>query len=899
VSRSFAFIESNTTGTGHLCLQRARQRGFRVLFLTSRPQLYPFLSAELVAPYVLNTTDVDEICKVLQAQTDVQGLMSTSEYFVEIAAQVASRLSLVGSDVEAVRTCRHKGRFVRTLEQAGLNVPKTFELASLSTLEQLIPQLTFPVVVKPVFGSGSVGVRLASNATELLRVGGRLLSERREERGLTTPPDILVQEYLSGEEYSVEVLSVRGHDSILGCTKKHLGPAPFFVETGHDFPAPLDSSTEREIRRAVSRALSAVGYRSGPSHVELRLGADGRPWFIEVNPRLAGGMIPRAIEMATGIDVLGALIDFFAGAAVELVPLYEHHAAIRFLVAGHSGTVEAFHTPTQEQHVDGVEAMFVPIKPVGTYVELRGDFRDRLAYIIATAHRAAQLERALAFLLAHSSVKIRAGPENAAREGGRIRRGLRPPVLDIVCQPFSPQQRSIQLDRLAAIDEAHLGMLVEADILSATQVAPILAEIAALRADRYCEIAEQQAPRGLYALYEQLLISRLGERVGGVAHTARSRNDINACLFKLEARDWLTGTFGSLWRLRATLLDKAAHTLDVMLPVYSQFQPGQPGTLAYYLWSLDIALQRDQQTLLHLLDDLQVCPMGAGGGAGTDFPIRPEVTARLLGFSASQRSALDAVASRDMALRLLSAWAVCGTTLSRLAQDLQIWTMADVGLFDLPDDLVGGSSLMPQKRNPYLLEIVKGKLVSLPTTLGFSLHAMQKTTFSNSVEVGTQAVCVCADAAETFSDSTELLCHMVDGLMQRGGAAERVACNGAVIATQVANDLVRDRKISFHEAHQLVGARITAALKAGGEPLQALGELTQRPLNDLRTATRALMYGGGPGVVAQQLHVSQAELRHDSESFFRRTYCWIEAEQRRASVVRSLIAEGNGGAHHD
>ncbi len=889
---SLVFIESNTTGTGHLCVQRARQKGLPVVFLTSRPELYPFLSAELIVPQVIDTTDVDAVCSLLDKMGNVDGVMSTSDYFIEIAAQVASRLSLPGSDPEAVCTCRHKGRFARALERSGVNVPETFEVASLPALERLAPTLRFPVVVKPVCGSGSVGVRLVSDEADLLAAGRRLLSQSRNERGLPVASDILVQRYVPGEEYSVEVFSIHGRDHIVGCTRKHLGRAPFFIETGHDFPARLSPSVEQEIRSEVLRALCAVGYRTGPSHVECRWGRDGRPSIIEVNPRLAGGMIPRAIEMATGIDLIGALVDFFAGRSVDLVPSHDRFAQIRFFVAERAGTIEAFHSPVGPPRANGVEASFVPIKPVGAHVEPQGDFRDRLAYVIAASDRVAELDDALSSMMQQSVVQMAEGQDGSSAKGtGGARKLLRPEAQEIVSKLPSSKERIARLDRLAAIDEAHLIMLSQAGILGTTEVVSVLAEIEVQRADRYSEIAERRAPRGLYALYEQLLIARLGERGGGVVHVARSRNDINACLFKLEARDWLTTTFRSLWRLRAALLAKAVDTTGAILPVYSQFQPGQPGTVAYYLWSLDTALRRDQRALLNLLDDFQVCPMGAGAGAGTDFPIRPQLTAELLGFSTSNESALDAIASRDLALRLLSAWAVCSTVLSRLAQDLQIWTMADVGFFELPDDLVGGSSMMPQKKNPYLLEIAKGKLVSLPSALGFSLHAMQKTPFSNSIEVGAEGVSACPEAAVAFSESCDLLRLIVEALVPQTGRSEHAARTGAVIATQVANALVRERNMSFHQAHRLVGMRIAEAFEAGREPSQPLRELTERPLDDLGAASQALRYGGGPGVVAERLSGSQAELQRDSDDFHRRTLPWIDAERLRRSAIRALIVE--------
>lgn len=894
---SFVFIESNTTGTGQLCLRRARERGFRVLFLTARPELYPYLSAEMVAPHVVDTGDVAAICRLLAQQGDVVGVMSTSEYFIETAAQVAARLSLPGPDVEGVRNCRDKGRLARVLERAGVNAPETFQVDAPALLEQLAPKLKFPVVVKPIFGSGSVGVRLVATAAELSAVGRRMLSEPRNERGMAVPPDILIQTFLPGEEFSVEVFSTGGRDHVVGITRKHLGAAPFFVEMGHDFPARVGPATARALQSLVTEALRAVGYRAGPSHVECRVGSDGRPAIIEINPRLAGGMIPKVVEMAIGVDLLGAVVDFSAGREVELTPVRERCAAIRFFAAERAGVVEALHSPLGEPRTDDVEAVFAALKPVGTYVEPQGDFRDRIAYVIAASERPEVLDQALRSLLAHEVVQL---SEPRAGDEGRIRKLLTPEALEIVRKLPPPQERIAELERLAAIDEAHLLMLVEAGILQAAAVAPVLTEIAAMRAARFAALVDRQAPRGIYALYEQSLLARLGPQVAGAVHTARSRNDIHACLFKLEAREWLTHTFRALWRLRAALLAKAADTLDVVLPVYSQFQPGQPGVLAYYLWSLDCALARDQQALAQLVDDLQVCPLGAGAGAGTDFPIRPQVTAELLGFSTSHHSALDAVASRDLALRLLGAWAVCSTNLSRLAQDLQLWTMADVGLFTLPDELAGGSSLMPQKKNPYLLEIVKGKLVALPSALGFALHAMQKTPFSNAIEVGTEGVSQCGSSATALADSCDLLRLMIEGLSPRPGVGEALARRGVVVATQVANALVRAGTMTFHEAHRAVGSRIAGALDVGGDPLAALAGLTEETFDDVGAAARALRHGGGPGVVGEQLGEARGALRRDADEFHRRSSIWSVAERRRSAAVQALIARvtdpGAGGS---
>jgi argininosuccinate lyase len=884
---SLVFIESNTTGTGELCIQRARERGFRVRFLTARPQFYQFLSRRLVLPEIVDTADVDAICEHLAGDTDVCGVMSTSEYFIDAAARVAARRSLPGPDPDAVQICRDKALLARTLTKAGVPAPETFAFDSPAAIEQFAPTLRYPVVLKPISGSGSVGVRLIANARELLEFGAALLKPDRRDR-VPVASHVLVQDYIAGEEFSVELFGLDSGAHILGYTRKHLGRVPFFVETGHDFPARIGARAQAALRDLVTRALDAVGYRVGPAHVECRVGADGHPMIIEINPRLPGGMIPQVIELATGVDLLGGLIDFSAGRKLDLSPSRSRHAGIRFFVAPRAGVIEAIHAPPPPSDV--VQLSFVATHPVGAGVDdPRGDYRDRLAYVIATSDDPAALDRALRAALESGGVQL--GEPTTQKGGGRIRAILCPEALDIVRPLPRPDERIATLDRLAAIDEAHLLMLVHAGILTTRAAAPVLKGIAALRAERYAEIADRRAPRGVYALYEQTLIARLGADVAGVVHTARSRNDINACAFKLELREQFSVGFRSLWRLRAALLGKAADTVAVIMPVYSQFQPGQPGTLAYYLWSVATALERDQQALLDLVTELQVCPLGACAGAGTDFAIRPHVSASLLGFSHSHVSALDAVASRDLGLRLLAVWAICSTTASRLAQDLQLWTMADVRLLDLPDELAGGSSLMPQKKNPYLLEIVKGKLVSLPSALNFSMHAMQKTPFSNSVEVGTEGVSGCAEAAGAFADSCDLLRMMVEGMRPRADRGEKAARAGAVIATQVVNTLVRDQQLSFHEAHRLVGSQIADAIEADRDPLAALAATSERLFEGLGAAAQALRYGGGPGIVATQLANAQESLRRMSDEFTAQTVAWADADHARVCAVEALIAE--------
>ncbi|WP_179096427.1 ATP-grasp domain-containing protein, partial [Burkholderia pseudomallei] len=436
IVKTFVFIESNTTGTGRLCLQKALLRGFDVLFVTSRPQLYPFLQEEMVVPLVADTADPQRIADALAPYAGIAGIFSTSEYYIETAATVATRLGLPAADPEAIRTCRDKGRLHRRLRDAGVGVADTEIVSERTQLRDLAHGATYPRVLKPAFGSGSVGVRLVRTPAEMLAHGERMLDARGNERGIALARQVLVQSFVDGPEFSVEVVGLgaeHGH-AVLGVTGKHLGPLPHFVEAGHDFPAPIAAAQRDAIVAETLRALDAVGHRFGPAHVECRV-SGGKVVVIEINPRLAGGMIPQAIEWATGVDVLGAMIDLHAGTPPDLGPRRRGHAAIRFVLPARSGELRALSFEPDERFA-GVRTRFMPLKQLGQRIEPAGDFRDRLALVIASAADPDALAHALEDV--DRCVTVAIGDAGAAGEGagaGRPRRTLDAAARAILRQP--------------------------------------------------------------------------------------------------------------------------------------------------------------------------------------------------------------------------------------------------------------------------------------------------------------------------------------------------------------------------------------------------------------------------------------------------------------------------------
>jgi biotin carboxylase len=393
--RSVVFVESNTTGTGALMLQAATRLGFESVLLASDPGRYRLNNAETVVS--LDTSSYGSIVHWCKAQTQrrVYGVTSSSEYFVETAARVAEALNLRGPNSAAVRAARSKFTQRVRLRSASLRCPYFVHLRPGDNFRQKIAPLSLPVVVKPCFGSGSVGVRRCSDWESAIGHVESLLAARTNERGITQPQEVLVEEQIGGDEYSIEVVASR----VIGVTRKHLGPVPHFVEVGHDYPASLSSSDEQALRHTALEALCALDLE-GAAHVEAKLEA-GAATIVEVNPRLAGGYIPEIVRLASGIDLLGAFVQWIVGQNPDLTPTRASAASIRFCLATEAGTlqsVEGHEVAVAVPHIHEIRMY----KSVGDAVAPCGDFRDRIGHVIAvgpaSADTAVSAQAALSLL---------------------------------------------------------------------------------------------------------------------------------------------------------------------------------------------------------------------------------------------------------------------------------------------------------------------------------------------------------------------------------------------------------------------------------------------------------------------------------------------------------------------
>lgn len=344
---------------------------------------------------------------------------------------------------------------------------------------------------------------------------------------------------------------------------------------------------------------------------------------------------------------------------------------------------------------------------------------------------------------------------------------------------------------------------------------------------------------------------RLGELVSLVAgklHTGRSRNDQVATDIRLFLMDELAALGGALRHVQSRIVAQAARHLHVLMPGYTHLQPAQPVRFSHWLLSYFWMLERDYGRLTDLLRRVAVCPLGAGPLAGNAYGIDREALARDLGFDGVTENSMDAVSDRDMLLETLSWAAILGTHLSRLAEDLILWSTAEFGFVLLDERYTTGSSIMPQKRNPDSMELVRGKSGRLTGNLVRLLTVVKgiPSTYDKDLQEDKEPL---FDTLDTLGMLLPIVAGVVETL-QVNEDRMRAALVEGLLATDLADYLVR-RGVPFREAHSLVGQAVLRS-EEQGVPLSKL------PYEDYQAISPAY----GPDLYAALDYEASVEARN-------------------------------------
>ncbi|HSV50046.1 MAG TPA: argininosuccinate lyase [Candidatus Acidoferrales bacterium] len=380
-------------------------------------------------------------------------------------------------------------------------------------------------------------------------------------------------------------------------------------------------------------------------------------------------------------------------------------------------------------------------------------------------------------------------------------------------------------DAVLAINKAHVAMLMELKIIQASSGAKILASLQKLNSKQLDPNAED-----VHMAVEEAVLAETGPEVGGNLHIAKSRNDQVATAIRMALRGEILTVMQQIVDMQQALLAVAIKHTETIILEYTHLQAAQPVTFAHYLLFQVDALGRDLARLQSAYTRVNLCPLGAGALATTSFPINRKTTAAYLGFNDVLENSLDAVGSRDFIMETQAALALLAINLSRFAEDLIIWSSAEFSTIELPDEFTSTSSIMPQKKNPEVLEVIRARA---SYALGDFLAAAAAikslpTTYNLDFQEVTPKLWAVTDNLEA---SLNIFTALVPNLKVVGNVDDKAA-SGFVAATEVANMLVSKYNVAFRTSHKIVGALVKALIDSKQSLNDATPQLLQKVAKD-------------------------------------------------------------------
>ncbi len=395
--------------------------------------------------------------------------------------------------------------------------------------------------------------------------------------------------------------------------------------------------------------------------------------------------------------------------------------------------------------------------------------------------------------------------------GGRFSAGP-DAIMEEINASVGFDQRFFREDIAASV--AHANMLAKTGIISAKDRDSIVSGLEDLLKE--IESGKFEFSRALEDIHmniEARLAHNIGEAAGRL-HTARSRNDQVATDFRLYVREAIDMLVDQISSLQKALVARAEEEAATIMPGFTHLQSAQPVTLGHHLLAYVEMLSRDYHRFLDARARLNISPLGAAALAGTSFPIDREMTAKELGFSRPAANSLDAVSDRDFVIETLNAASICAMHLSRLAEELVIWSSAQFGFVTLSDRFSTGSSIMPQKRNPDAAELIRAKIGRIFGAQVAMIMVMKglPLTYSKDMQEDKEGA---FDAFDTLSLSLAAMTGMVGDMSFNREAMHKAAGSGFATATDLADWLVRELNMPFRSAHHVTGELVAMAEKKG------------------------------------------------------------------------------------
>lgn len=379
--------------------------------------------------------------------------------------------------------------------------------------------------------------------------------------------------------------------------------------------------------------------------------------------------------------------------------------------------------------------------------------------------------------------------------------------------------------------KAHATMLAAAGILTSEDKDAIIKGLDQVRSEIDAgSFTFSRALEDIHMNVEARLKDLIGEPAGRL-HTGRSRNDQVATDFKLYVRDTLDMFIGQIKTLQLEMVKRAEEEADTVMPGFTHLQSAQPVTFGHHMLAYVEMLGRDVSRFYGARKRLNECPLGSAALAGTSFPIDREMTAEALGFERPTANSLDAVADRDFVLEALSCASICAMHLSRLSEELVIWSTAQFRFVTLSDKFSTGSSIMPQKRNPDAAELIRAKIGRIMGALTSLMIVMKGLPLAYSKDMQEDKE-VAFDAFDSLGLALAAMTGMINDLKVNREAMRDAAGSGFSTATDLADWLVREANVPFRDAHHITGSAVAKAEEKGcdldGLTIEDLKEVDER-----------------------------------------------------------------------
>lgn len=455
--------------------------------------------------------------------------------------------------------------------------------------------------------------------------------------------------------------------------------------------------------------------------------------------------------------------------------------------------------------------------------------------------------------------------------GGRFKKDL-DPVADRFNASISFDKRLYSYDIVGSI--AHCRMLTKQGIINKEEASKIINALYEIKAELDEGSVNLEGYEDIHSFVEKRLIEKVGD-IGKKLHTARSRNDQVALDTRLFIKDAIKELDNNIKKLQSSLIQVAEESLDVVIPGYTHLQKAQPVLLSHHLMAYYEMLKRDRDRFKDTLKRTDIMPLGSAAFAGTSLKLDRNMVARELGFTQVSKNSIDAVSDRDFVIDFLYASSVLMMHLSRLSEELILWSSQEFGFATLSDAYATGSSIMPQKKNPDILELIRGKagrvygnLISLLTVMkGLPLA------YNKDMQEDKEPL---FDTYDTVRDCLEVMSKLIKSISFNKKNITKAVRKGYLTATDLAEYLVI-KGLPFREAHELVGKIVLYCIEKDKEldelsisELKGFCPLIEEDvyewLDPLKSVNKKEIPGGtGPGYVKKSIEEAKKELLKRSD----------------------------------